>query len=394
MAMAVNDTDADIINFDIIDSMAMSCVNGDMYTHTTNTIWCGVDGFWLFERTEEYKSLYENDSAFREYADSHVQKNGYLQYGKYYLEYQGAFKYEYANIRKTGDPWTLFNYGCERFVGRKRVLKKVGGYVDTLACEDLPLLYQSGYITIKDYDKATLTGEEEVGRTLEEGIEIAKLLEKYGYDFLDTDTGTYDSFYYACPPMYNPQGFMIPLAAAAKKEVSIPVIAGGRMQDYDLAAKAVEAGEIDAVGLGRPSLADPEYPNKLFAGHPEQIRPCIGCNMGCFRRCVETGEPVSCAVNPQAGRETVMGLKPGNGEKKVVVVGGGVAGMEAARTAALRGYKVTLFEKSDHLGGHIVEAGAHSFKSEIAKLNAWYQNELKNLNVNIKMEHEPCIALQ
>lgn len=143
MAMAVNDTDADIINFDFIDSMAMSCVNGDMYTHTTNTIWCGVDGFWLFERTEEYKSLYENDSAFREYADSHVQKNGYLQYGKYYLEYQGAFKYEYANIRKTGDPWTLFNYGCERFVGRKRVLKKLGGYVDTLACEDLPLLYQS-----------------------------------------------------------------------------------------------------------------------------------------------------------------------------------------------------------------------------------------------------------
>ena len=257
---------------------------------------------------------------------------------------------------------------------------------------DFPVGMRLGLKTyIKDYDKATLTGEEEVGRTLEEGIEIAKLLEKYGYDFLDTDTGTYDSFYYACPPMYNPQGFMIPLAAAAKKEVSIPVIAGGRMQDYDLAAKAVEAGEIDAVGLGRPSLADPEYPNKLFAGHPEQIRPCIGCNMGCFRRCVETGEPVSCAVNPQAGRETVMGLKPGNGEKKVVVVGGGVAGMEAARTAALRGYKVTLFEKSDHLGGHIVEAGAHSFKSEIAKLNAWYQNELKNLNVNIKMEHEPCI---
>jgi 2-enoate reductase len=113
--------------------------------------------------------------------------------------------------------------------------------------------------------------------------------------------------------------------------------------------------------------------------------------MGCFRRCVETGEPVSCAVNPQAGRETIMALKPADGDKKVVVVGGGVGGMEAARTAALRGYRVTLFEKSDHLGGHIVEAGAHSFKKEIAKLNAWYQNELKHLNVDIKMEHEPCI---
>ncbi|MBQ9038930.1 MAG: FAD-dependent oxidoreductase [Clostridia bacterium] len=244
---------------------------------------------------------------------------------------------------------------------------------------------------IRDYDKATLTGEGEVGRTLEEGVEISRLLEKYGYDYLNTDTGTYDSFYYACPPMYNPQGFMIPLAAAAKKAVSIPVMAGGRMQDYDLAAAAIEAGEIDAVGLGRPSLADPDYPNKVISGRVEDIRPCIGCNMGCFRRCVETGEPVSCAVNPQAARELVVGLKPGEGNKKVVVIGGGVAGMEAARTSALRGYAVTLFEKGDHLGGHIVEAGAHDFKKEIARLNAWYKRELDRLGVKVELNHEPCI---
>lgn len=163
------------------------------------------------------------------------------------------------------------------------------------------------------------------------------------------------------------------------------------MQDYDLALDAVKKGEIDAIGLGRPSLADPDYPNKLMNDETEKIRPCIGCNMGCFRRCVETGEPVSCAVNPQAGRELIMGLKPGDGVKKVVVVGGGVAGMEAARTAALRGYKVTLFEKSDHLGGHIVEAGTHPFKQEISKLNQWYQRELHDLDVDIKLEHEPCI---
>ena len=261
------------------------------------------------------------------------------------------------------------------------------------ACgRDFPVGMRLGLKTyIKDYDKATLTGEEEVGRTLEEGVEIAKLLEQYGYDFLDVDTGTYDSFYYACPPMYNPQGFMIPLAAAAKAAVNTPILAGGRMQDYDLAAAAVEKGEIDAVGLGRPSLADPDYPNKIFAGTPEKIRPCIGCNMGCFRRCVETGEPVSCAVNPQAGRELVLPLKEGEGDKKVVVVGGGVAGMEAARTAARRGYRVTLFEKPDYLGGHIVEAGAHSFKKEIAKLNQWYQQELQELGVDVPLNHEPCI---
>ena len=257
---------------------------------------------------------------------------------------------------------------------------------------DFPVGMRLGLKTyIRDYDKATLTGEGEVGRTLEEGVEISRLLEKYGYDYLNTDTGTYDSFYYACPPMYNPQGFMIPLAAAAKKAVSIPVMAGGRMQDYDLAAAAIEAGEIDAVGLGRPSLADPDYPNKVISGRVEDIRPCIGCNMGCFRRCVETGEPVSCAVNPQAARELVVGLKPGEGNKKVAVIGGGVAGMEAARTSALRGYAVTLFEKGDHLGGHIVEAGAHDFKKEIARLNAWYKRELDRLGVKVELNHEPCI---
>ena len=275
---------------------------------------------------------------------------------------------------------------------RLRAAKELVEGIHARCGDDFPVGMRLGLKTyIKDYDKATLTGEEEVGRTLEEGVEIAKLLEKYGYNFLDVDTGTYDSFYYACPPMYNPQGFMIPLAAAAKAAVNIPILAGGRMQDYDLAAAAVEAGEIDAVGLGRPSLADPDYPNKVFAGTPEKIRPCIGCNMGCFRRCVETGEPVSCAVNPQAARELVMPLKPADGDKKIVVVGGGIAGMEAARTAARRGYRVTLFEKSDHLGGHVVEAGAHSFKSEIAKLNSWYQNELKELGVDVKLNHEPCI---
>jgi len=291
---------------------------------------------------------------------------------------------------------SFFNRRTDEYGGslenRLRCAKEIVEGIHARCGEDFPVGMRLGLKTyIRDYDKATLTGEGEVGRTLEEGIEISKLLEKYGYNFLDVDTGTYDAFYYACPPMYNPQGFMIPLAAEAKKAVKIPVIAGGRMQNYDLAAEAVKKGEIDAVGLGRPSLADPDYPNKLFAGEPEKIRPCIGCNMGCFRRCVETGEPVSCAVNPQAARELVMGLKPGDGKKKVVVVGGGVAGMEAARTSALRGYDVTLFEKRDHLGGHIVEAGAHSFKSEIAKLNAWYQRELADLKVSIKLNHEPCI---
>lgn len=291
---------------------------------------------------------------------------------------------------------SFFNHRTDEYGGslenRLRCAREIVEGVHAVCGQDYPVGMRLGLKTyLKDVNKATLSGEEEVGRTLEEGIEISKLLESYGYDFLDVDTGTYDSFYYAEPPMYMPQGFMIELAAKAKAEVSIPVIAGGRMQAYDEAAEAIAQGKIDGVALGRPSLADPEFPNKLYADTPKKIRPCIGCNLGCWDRVVGGhGGWGSCAVNPQASRESVIGLKPGDGEKKVVVVGGGIAGMETARTAALRGYTVTLFEKSDHLGGHLQEAGAHSFKKEVAELNRWYQRELKELGVTVHLNHEAC----
>ena len=291
---------------------------------------------------------------------------------------------------------SFYNHRTDAYGGslenRLRAAKEIlGGIRERCGCS-FPVGMRLGLRSfMKDYDTASLTGEEEVGRTLEEGIAIAKLLEYYGYDYLNVDTGNYDAFYYACPPIYNPQGFMIPLAAAAKAVVDIPIIAGGRMQNYDLAAAAITAGEIDAIGLGRASLADPEYPNKVISGAVERIRPCIGCNMGCLRRLVETGEPASCAVNPQAAREGIIGLKPGTGKKKIAVIGGGVAGMEAARTAALRGYDITLFEKSDHLGGHLVEAGAHSFKTEVAQLNIWYQQELAHLPILVHLGQEASI---
>lgn len=291
---------------------------------------------------------------------------------------------------------SFFNHRTDEYGGclenRLRCAKEIVEGVHEVCGSDYPVGMRLGLQTyIKDVNKATLTGKEEVGRTLEEGIEIAKLLEKYGYDFLDVDTGTYDSFYYAEPPMYMPQGFMIDIAAKAKAVVKIPVIAGGRMQAYDAAAKAIEEGKIDGVALGRQSLADPEFPNKLYQDTPEKIRPCLGCNLGCWNRVVGgQGGWGSCAVNPQCARESIDGLKPGDGKKKIVIIGGGVAGMETARTATLRGYVVTLFEKSDHLGGHLIEAGAHSFKSEVQKLNEWYQRELKELNVCVKLGQEPC----
>ncbi len=237
---------------------------------------------------------------------------------------------------------------------------------------------------IKGYNQPSYRGEDEAGRTLEEGVEIARRLEAYGYDCLSVDFGQYDSFYYAAPPCYMEKGRIIDLAAEAKKAVSIPILCGGRMNDPALAEAAVRDGKIDAVVLGRPSLADPDYPRKLAMGKADEIRPCIGCNQGCIGA-LKLGRRAGCAVNPQAARELTFGLTPAVKPKTILVVGGGVAGMEAARTAALRGHAVSLHEKSGQLGGSLLPAGSHAYKSDLNDLNQWYQRQLKKLSVDVHL---------
>ena len=239
----------------------------------------------------------------------------------------------------------------------------------------------------KGFNQGTISGEGEAYRTLEEGVEIAKILERAGADALNVDTGVYDSFYYACPPMYLKRGYMEDIARAAKEAVSIPIICGSRMGDINADEAAIEGGAFDAIAIGRPMLADPDLPKKVQMDAPERIRPCIGCNQGCLLR-LFNGLPSGCAVNPEIGRDASYRLTPATEKKSVVVVGGGVAGMEAARTAAMRGHKVTLFEKSDHLGGHLVSGGSHDFKAEVRELNAWYQRELADLPVDVRMGTE------
>ena len=282
---------------------------------------------------------------------------------------------------------SMMNHRTDEYGGslenRLRAAKEILEGIKQECGSDFPVSMRLGLKTfVKGFEQASLTGEEEIGRTLEEGIEIAKLLESYGYDCLNVDTGIYDSFYYACPPMYMPKGYLVELAAKAKEAVNIPILAGGRMNEAYIAEKAIRDGKIDAVVLGRAALADPEYPNKVLTGHTEKIRPCIACNQGCITR-LQQGKQPTCAVNPAAMREVRYALRPCVQPKKVVVVGGGVAGMEAARTAAMRGHKVSLYEKNESLGGNLIPGGSHSFKKEVRELNAWYQNELKVLPVEI-----------
>ena len=237
---------------------------------------------------------------------------------------------------------------------------------------------------MKDFNKVSFDGSEEVGRTPEEAIEIGKLLESYGYDGLSVDAGTLDAFYYAMPPSYIPQGFMLDMAAKLKEAVNIPVLCGGRMVSPNMNEKAIAEGKIDAVVIGRQAIADPDYGNKVTEGKPEEIRTCIGCNQGCIWGYFTSGK-VGCAVNPLVGLEGTGEIKKAEQKKKVVIVGGGIAGMEAARIATLRGHDVTVYEKTGHLGGNLIPAGSHDFKSEVAELNEYFKHQMKRMHIDVRM---------
>ena len=239
---------------------------------------------------------------------------------------------------------------------------------------------------MKDFNKGSIDGSGEVGRDIDEAVEIAKLLESYGFDALSVDCGSYEGFYYATAPMYVKRNWATGMAARVKEAVSVPVLVGGRMNDFASAEEDIRNGKYDGIALGRASLADPKIPQKIIMGKSDKIRPCIGCNYGCIHNLLANGGNAYCAVNP----EFFHGSKPelATHSKKVVVIGGGVAGMEAARTAACRGHEVTLYEKAAQLGGALLLAGAHDFKIEVKELNEWYKGELEDNGVKVVLNSE------
>ncbi|MBP1040328.1 FAD-dependent oxidoreductase [Vagococcus sp. BWB3-3] len=275
---------------------------------------------------------------------------------------------------------------------RLRISREVVEGIKAACGQDFPVTMR---FSIKSYlkksGKASLDGSEEYGRTIEEGIEICRLLESYGYDALNVDTGMYESYYYATPPMYLERGYMINFVKDVKKAINIPLLTGSHMNDPVKAEQAVKDGITDGIVIGRAAIADPEYPRKLQRNDAEAIRPCISCNIACIHRHLFAGVGFSCAVNPVASRELRYALKPNFNSKQIVVVGGGVAGMEAARSATLRGHKVILFEQKNQLGGHLVPGGSHQFKQQVGALNQWYQQELGKLDVEIHLEEKATV---
>lgn len=245
--------------------------------------------------------------------------------------------------------------------------------------------YMKGFGT----DKGALLGEEfkEFGRDLEESGKIAKILQDAGYDALDADNGTYESWYFAHPPVYMPKACNLKDAQYIKQFVDIPVICAGKMDDPEISAEAVASGSIDAISVGRALLADPEWVNKVQSENFDDIRPCIGCHAGCLERFF-AGKYTSCAVNPQVNMERKYEIKPADIKKNIMVIGGGISGMEAARVSALRGHKVDLYERTNSLGGVFIPASSMSFKEEDKKLIKWYEKQLKDTGVIVHMTTE------
>ncbi len=254
--------------------------------------------------------------------------------------------------------------------------------------------------SVKSYTKAfnrgAVPGEkfEEYGRDYEESKKVARMLQDAGYDMLDCDNGTYDAWYWPHPPVYMPKALNLEDVAFIKKEVDIPVICAGRFDNPALADQSIAEGKIDMMGMGCPLLADPDLANKFREEKLDDIRPCISCHFGCLARIFQIDmkkratKDISCALNPRCGMENHYNITKADTRKKIAVIGGGIAGMEAARVCALRGHEVDLYEKKDALGGVFIAAAAFDFKDDDRRLLKWYRKQMEDTGVHVLLNTE------
>ncbi|MCG7385653.1 NAD(P)/FAD-dependent oxidoreductase [Paenibacillus sp. ACRRY] len=227
----------------------------------------------------------------------------------------------------------------------------------------------------------------EGGRTVEDSLEMLQILERAGVDAIDIDAGSYERIDYIFPPAYLGDACMDYMCAPARQAVNIPILNSGS-HTPESAVRLIASGDADFVMFGRALIADAELPNKLRNNMREDIRPCIRCNEECIGRIIERNTKISCAVNIQAANEKRFVIEPAETPKKIVVVGGGPSGLEAARVAALKGHEVTLYEKEAAIGGQVTSAATPEFKGQLRALIDWYERQLKQLHVQMHLNHE------
>ena len=287
------------------------------------------------------------------------------------------------------------------FENRYRFAAEIVKAIKESCGSDFPVsLRYSVESKLKGFQKGIVPGEDakELGRDMAESERAARYLQDAGYDMLNADNGTYDSWYWAHPPMYMPQNCNLDDVAHIKKFVDIPVVCAGRMEP-DVAAEAIAAGKIDGMGVARQFLADPEWITKLIEDRMEEIRPCICCHSGCFnfsshkghyntQDLTDTMGLARCAINAETMQSKKHYIKPAKVKKNIAVIGGGIGGMEAALVCAKRGHRVTLYEKSNELGGVFIAAAAPSFKEKDRDLITWYRRELTRWPIEVKLNTE------
>jgi len=244
-----------------------------------------------------------------------------------------------------------------------------------------------------------LNGEDYIrgGFTLNEAVEITPWLVEAGTDVLHVSAGVYGSHPSTIPLIGSKQGCFVPLARAIKKVVTVPVTAAGRIKSPSLAEEILEEGSADLITMGRAIMADPDMPNKVKAGITDQIRPCVGCGQACIERLLGgikriENDPISCVVNPAMGREVKWALQPAFKKRRVLIIGGGPGGMQAAIAAAQSQHKVVLCEKISELGGNLHLVAMIPGKEEFSEYLNYLIGEIKRCGVEIILNREMDLA--
>ncbi|MEG2270448.1 MAG: FAD-dependent oxidoreductase [Bacilli bacterium] len=285
--------------------------------------------------------------------------------------------------------------GC--FENRYRFPVEIVKAIKRACGNDFPVSLRYSVISkTKGFNSGALPNEKyvEVGRDYEESIAAAKYLEAAGYDMLNCDNGTYDAWYWAHPPVYMPKDCNLKDVEFIKEHVSIPVVCAGRMEP-NVAAKAINEGKIDAMGVARQFLCDTEWVTKLIEGREEEIRPCICCHNACFNMAhykgvgndqdlSDTMHMSRCALNPTTMNTKKYKIVPTKHPLHIAIIGGGIGGMETAIVSTLRGHKVTIYEKSNELGGVFIAASTPVFKEKDRELIEFYKHELARLEIEVK----------
>ena len=289
------------------------------------------------------------------------------------------------------------------FENRYRFPVEVVQCIKRYAGEDFPVSLRYSAVSYcagwgKGIVPAAIGKIPEFGRDMEESEKAIKYLGDMGYDFFNTDNGTYDSWYWAHPPQYMPDNCNLEYVEHIKKFTDKPVVCAGRM-DPVKAAEEIEAGKLDAVAIARQNLVDHDWIHKIKEGREDEIKPCIRCHNGCFNMAKYAGTPnvqhlgdslhlARCALNPTTMQHNRYKIVPTKNPKKVAIIGGGIGGMECALVLKQRGHIPTIFEKSGERGGLFLTASAMTFKENDKELIRWYLNEIEKEGIDVRLNTE------